>query len=573
MIYTMRSHHNSLPYVVINRLNTARLEKSVRVNGRKLVNLLQKLVRISLHILFLQTCLQFKTNPKFVDNCLKLPVNATSTDALQRKATSFKLEIIRSMILTLRKEKDSINQWSSYEYLNFTRMAGDHTVTRTILKMIESALLQESKLIFERHSEKWYRWTNKQFPLSEHTYRVDFRPKFPFKFKDELWFNTASDWSTIPDPNNNSHIGNFSKNITNDTELSIPADISTFLSKGPKFRLPNDLNDKFMDSIVTNLDHLQYKLRWSTAIKNTNQNKLNIPFHKNTVKLPPTMNPQAEDSFKLFKRETLDILNKERTFMKNKYEYKKTCHLMRKTKKFLTDNKLVAVSSDKTNRIVVTDKAKLVSRVENILKDTETYKQIPKSKSLSIERQTNKLIKSRCKHNPSLNTDKLLSSGGKPAKFYVTIKDHKDKSSEGYPLRPIASVVGTPIEKVDWLVGHLINQLVKFIPSHLKNTEDLIQKLSNVLTDTSDEVRTFISLDVVNLYTSIPLLDGIKRVVSFASAHWDSINNYGLGLNDLEDFLKFVCFNYEVTYNGNHYLQIRCCPMEDPFFSTFRDYI
>ena len=55
-----------------------------------------------------------------------------------------------------------------------------------------------------------------------------------------------------------------------------------------------------------------------------------------------------------------------------------------------------------------------------------------------------------------MDREKLLSTGLFPAAFHMFIEDHKEKTDGFYPLRPIASVKNTAIEKVDWLVTQIL---------------------------------------------------------------------------------------------------------------------
>ena len=84
-----------------------------------------------------------------------------------------------------------------------------------------------------------------------------------------------------------------------------------------------------------------------------------------------------------------------------------------------------------------------------------------------------------------------------------------------------------------------------------------------------DSSDTFISLDVISLYPSIPIADGIQAVLDVANAHWDEIDSLGLSPNDLQRCLTFVCYNYEIKYKEVTYLQIKGCPMGAHFAPPF----
>ena len=129
---------------------------------------------------------------------------------------------------------------------------------------------------------------------------------------------------------------------------------------------------------------------------------------------------------------------------------------------------------------------------------------------------------------------KLLSAGSRPAKFQAFIKDHKNKTGVNFPLRPIASVNNTAVEKVDGIVSEILTQLVKFVPANVKNTHEVITKLKNLEKGDFTEEMTFVSLDVVNLYPSINIEFGIKAVLEFAEENWHIIDNWLLTLENLK---------------------------------------
>jgi hypothetical protein len=78
-----------------------------------------------------------------------------------------------------------------------------------------------------------------------------------------------------------------------------------------------------------------------------------------------------------------------------------------------------------------------------------------------------------------------------------------------------------------------------------------------------------ISLDVVNLYPSIPLKEGIDMVLGMIHSLKDKINLYGLSLEQIYELLIFVCYNYEIVFNNKNYLQLRGVPMGARFAPPF----
>ena len=44
-------------------------------------------------------------------------------------------------------------------------------------------------------------------------------------------------------------------------------------------------------------------------------------------------------------------------------------------------------------------------------------------------------------------------------------------------MRPIVSACGDPIDKLSWFLERIITQLLIFVPAHLKNTYDFLDRL------------------------------------------------------------------------------------------------
>ena len=107
-----------------------------------------------------------------------------------------------------------------------------------------------------------------------------------------------------------------------------------------------------------------------------------------------------------------------------------------------------------------------MNRLHAIVEDKETYKKV-ESKPIKIENQANKIIKSICKALPKYQTEKLLASGSRPARLQAFIKDHKNRTNNNFPLRSIASVQNTAVEKVDWLVSKVLTQLIEHVLANI----------------------------------------------------------------------------------------------------------
>jgi len=103
----------------------------------------------------------------------------------------------------------------------------------------------------------------------------------------------------------------------------------------------------------------------------------------------------------------------------------------------------------------------------------------------------------------------------------------------------------------------------------LKNTDEITYLLDELKTEVNQSDGTFVSLDVVNLYPSIPLEFGIRSNIEFAELHWQKAETFGLTLTQFELCLKFISYNYEIKFKDKIFKQRKGCPMGAHFAPPF----
>ena len=89
------------------------------------------------------------------------------------------------------------------------------------------------------------------------------------------------------------------------------------------------------------------------------------------------MSTEKENKLQFFRDKALQIIKKESELLKSNDHFIKDNAMIRKTRRFLTDNAIEACISDKTNRFVIANSASLLERAENIL--INRYFQLPAS--------------------------------------------------------------------------------------------------------------------------------------------------------------------------------------------------
>ena len=511
--------------------------------------------------------------PLFVRQVVNLPKDLPVTKAINRKTESLQLELLRAFKIQLREKERTVNQSRGYNYLCVTRTWKKEAAKELFVK-VEKALAREQHLILERHRKKWSALrSGSSYPCEASDYFVNSRPIFPFVHVDDFLFEHVR----VPSSNDtglHERVFDTAFFTSNETELTLSSTVQTCLSKGPRYRVPPNLLSKdFLTVVDKQLDKFKYNFRWNDKMNHKQESSSNqtlIPFFKNTVSLPPKMITEKEHKLQFFKDKALEIIHNESKSLKNDKKFKQDTAMIRNTKRFLSNNEVEARASDKTNRFVVANSDSLLNRTENILKDVNNYCKIDKDNIAKIENQANSIIRSTCSHLfTKSDFEKLLTTGSHPASFYVKIKDHKDKDEmNNYPLRPIASSTDTPTSKIDWLVTKILSQLTSFVATNIKNAISLIENLKT-LSITPNSESTFISLDVISLYPSIPIQHGIEVVSDFLKTNWNRIDTLGFSFDDVLKCLKFICYNYYIQYNNVTYRQIKGCPMGARFSPPF----
>lgn len=142
-------------------------------------------------------------------------------------------------------------------------------------------------------------------------------------------------------------------------------------------------------------------------------------------------------------------------------------------------------------------------------------------------------------------------------RFYHLIKTHKkDKELK---CRPIVSNANGPSKKISWLLCRILQPVLRFIPSHIFNSSQLLNELKAITPQRLEEFHYPISLDVCALYTSIPPQDAIHAL----ERKLDEIKELKLPLQNEEacQLLSVVLENSFFEFHGRIYHQIKGLPM------------
>jgi hypothetical protein len=103
---------------------------------------------------------------------------------------------------------------------------------------------------------------------------------------------------------------------------------------------------------------------------------------------------------------------------------------------------------------------------------------------------------------PEEDAKRLTPHDSSPPRLYGLPKIHK----MDVPLRPIVNCIGSPTYDLAKYLTDLLIPLVEQSDCHIRNSEAFVQKLQSM---ELQETNILVSLDVVSLFTKVPLDDTI----------------------------------------------------------------
>jgi hypothetical protein len=224
-----------------------------------------------------------------------------------------------------------------------------------------------------------------------------------------------------------------------------------------------------------------------------------------------------------------------------------------KTLKCLKRKPLVYLPSDKGGEFCAIEKDRYLTAGMEHLTDTTTYEAVSHMKARSVEVKINRIWSKICdtRKIPAGIKRSFLSNNTNIPRFYHLIKTHKD--SEEVKIRPIISNVNSPTTKISWLLSNILKPLLLNVPAHLESSSILVERLKALEPQKIREFPYPFSLDVVSLYTSIPITDAINNIMMIMESSQFSYKSLTPG--DIQQLLQAVSTNTYLQFNDRLFLQ------------------
>ena len=162
----------------------------------------------------------------------------------------------------------------------------------------------------------------------------------------------------------------------------------------------------------------------------------------------------------------------------------------------------------------------------------------------TVEDKINLVWKNICSQNkfPPFVVKSFIASNTDLPKLYHLIKTHK--TGPGIKIRPIVSNINGPTQRISWLLSRALEPMLKNVPAHLENSYELIKCIQDGDSNNKNKALPYpCSLDVVSLYTSIPIQEAIENTVNKIEH-----NTYHLSRHEIAELLNVTLYNMYFTF-------------------------
>ncbi|XP_065192460.1 uncharacterized protein LOC135823546 [Sycon ciliatum] len=323
----------------------------------------------------------------------------------------------------------------------------------------------------------------------------------------------------------------------------ISQEVAGLLQNGPGF-VPStgSVSRRDMEDVEVGIERMAYSLRWwNNAITYPDGSPSDTPdtfdskiwhIKAHGFEQGPKLPKEEEFQLAKFKRDVMNAYRAARAPPSNMSQSDRT-----QLRKIHENKSVIIKKSDKSNKFVAMKMSTYLDKAEALLSDDSKFELV----NLTIddwEKETRNIIERICK--TTLEKDlyqAILPGDNKFPEMYGLPKDHK----AGVPLRPVVSACDSPVTNVSILLERILNQCLKFIPAHLENTVEALDSIRQHYPDLQAPPGTIaVTMDVVALYPSIPIVDGIEAVTRVLQQHVSDIDTFGLSILQIKELLSFV---------------------------------
>ena len=193
------------------------------------------------------------------------------------------------------------------------------------------------------------------------------------------------------------------------------------------------------------------------------------------------------------------------------------------------------------------DKKTYLQDTERQLSDCRFYEKLDSDPTLDFMQKIKRALEATHVrgHIDDKTMEYLTPEDPKPSRFYLLPTINRENN----PGRQIVSANGYQTEQISEFIDFHLRPFVENHPSHIKDTTDYLKIMKNL---TIPENTTLVIMDVSSLYTNIPH----DAIIAACRKIWEQRTVQEPPTECVVEILILVLKNNNVTFDGNHYLQI-----------------
>ena len=216
-----------------------------------------------------------------------------------------------------------------------------------------------------------------------------------------------------------------------------------------------------------------------------------------------------------------------------------------------TNPDIIILPADKGSTTVVMDHSDYLAEGLRQLSDSSTYKLCQIDPIPKVQQDLQSLLKS---YGPSQKLSPesislLTPAAPRTPTFYMLPKIHKPNN----PGRPIVAGYCAPTERISALVDQHLQPIVQNLPSHIKDTNHFLHRLSTIPTPLPPG-SLLVTVDATSLYTNIPHAHGLAALEHYLSQRPSERKP---DTSFLITLTNFILLNNYFSFEGKVYHQIQ----------------
>lgn len=338
--------------------------------------------------------------------------------------------------------------------------------------------------------------------------------------------------------------------LNNMSSVQPTDELASLLDKGPKFALTQTITEKTLRDVEIGLERAINNIRWKEFWSHQTTNKpasRQYPFIRTKSHQAPKADPVTEQELSLLKKRVMATY---RNHKKGNTNY--SAQQMKELKDLKSNDDIIVKPSDKCKGLVILDKTDYLAKADTI---TENYEEVARNPTNRTEAVTKRIIRETLDGKVDEKIiQALMPQSSRTAELYGLPKDHKPD----VPLRPIVSACGDPLDRISQLLERILSQLLRFVPSHLSNTDEYLHRLSDTYPGHMLPTGSIVfSVDVTNLYGNIPYKEAIESAKCLLESHHQEINMLGLSVSDVTKLLNHCLSNNYLRFGDRYFRQTR----------------